>query len=276
MNKQELLFVLKKYNLKPDKGKGQHFLLGDSAIHKIITAAHISSQDVVIEVGPGVGTLTQVLCSLAGEVIAVELDTRIIPLLTTLQKFSPNLHVVQQDILKTDFASITKKKPYILLGNLPYNITSAILRYALEQTHQPERMVIMLQLEVGQRIMAKPGEMSLLALSVQLYGQPEFVSLVPRSAFYPQPHVTSMVMKIDKIHQPTDVDINTFFKLAHMGFNGKRKQLHNTLAGGLRCDQAEIKALLESVKIAPTARPQELSVQDWKDLANAFDHLKET
>lgn len=273
MNKQELVFLLNKYGIKPQRSKGQNFLLDQRVITKIIQAAELTKESLVVEVGPGVGVLTTALCEKASEVIAVEVDQRMITILEKLVAVNPGLKIVRQDILTINYGELTGSRLFKLVGNLPYNITSAIFKHALESEHQPERMVVMVQKEVGERIMAKPGKMSLLALSVQLYGTPSFVTMVSRTAFHPQPEITSMVLKVDQIHRPTDVNIRTLFKLAHMGFGGKRKQLHNTLAGGLRLSSDDTKRLMGQAKIEPSIRPQELSVQNWKDLANAFESL---
>ncbi|MEK7540184.1 MAG: 16S rRNA (adenine(1518)-N(6)/adenine(1519)-N(6))-dimethyltransferase RsmA [Patescibacteria group bacterium] len=276
MNKQELVFLLNKYAIKPQRSKGQNFLLDQRVITKIIQAAELTKESLVVEIGPGVGVLTSALCEQAAHVIAVEVDQRMITILEKLTSVNPGLKIVRQDILSINYADLTAVRPYTLVGNLPYNITSAIFKHALESEHQPERMVVMVQKEVGERIMAKPGEMSLLALSVQLYGTPSFVTMVSRTSFHPQPDVTSMVIQIDQIHHPKDVHIKTLFKLAHMGFGGKRKQLHNTLAGGLRLSPDDTKRLMNQAKVDPTIRPQELSVQNWKDLANTVDHFQES
>lgn len=276
MNKSELLFLLHRHHLQPQKSKGQHFLIEPRVTRKIIEAAQLTPETLVVEVGPGVGVLTGELCAATPQVMAVELDQRVLPILQKLRSVCPKLQVVSQDILKIDFQQLTQGRPYTLVGNLPYNIASAILKHMLESSHQPERLVVMVQKEVGERILAKSGDMSLLSLSIQLYGQPEYVTTVSRTAFFPQPQVTSMVLKVTNIHHPADVNPKTFFKLAHMGFNSKRKQLHNTLQGGLRLSKEATSRLLSEVKIEPSARPQELSVQDWKNLANAFDHFSES
>lgn len=270
------MFLLNKYGIKPQRSKGQNFLLDQRVITKIIQAAELTKDSLVVEIGPGVGVLTSALCEQTPHVIAVELDQRMVTILDKLVSVNPELKIVRQDILTINYAELTANQPFVLVGNLPYNITSAIFKHALESAHQPEHMVVMVQKEVGERIMAKPGEMSLLALSVQLYGTPSFVTMVSRTAFYPQPDIISMVLKVDQIHQPDDVNSKTLFKLAHMGFGGKRKQLHNTLAGGLRFSAEDTKRLLAQAEIDPTIRPQELSVQHWKNLANAFDHFSQS
>lgn len=276
MNKQELLFLLNKYGIKPQRSKGQNFLLEQRVITQIVRAAQLTPESLVVEVGPGVGVLTAALTNATPHVIAVELDRRVLPILEKLKSVSPELHIVSDDILNIDFQELTTHRPYTLVGNLPYNITSAILKHALESAHQPERMVVMVQREVGERIMAKPGDMSLLAISIQLYGTPEQVTMVSRTAFYPQPEITSMVMKITNIHQPTDVNPKTLFKLAHAAFNGKRKQLHNTLANGLHLTPMAAKDLLHQATIDPAARPQHLSIEQWKTLANTFDQFSQS
>lgn len=276
MTKQELLFLLNKYGITPQRSKGQNFLLEQRVITQIVRAAQLTPDSLVVEVGPGIGVLTTALLATTPSVIAVELDRRLLPLLEKLKTVSPKLQIVSQDILKIDFHQLTNHQPYTLVGNLPYNITSAILKHALESEHQPERMVVMVQREVGERIMAKPGGMSLLALSIQLYGTPEQVTMVSRTAFHPQPEITSMVLKITNIHQPTDVNTKTLFKVAHAAFQGKRKQMHNTLSSGLQLSVEATKGLLRQANIDPGARPQHLSLEQWKTLANAFDHFSQS
>ncbi len=284
--KLSLSALLKKYKLRPRKGLGQNFLSDPLHLGKIIEAADLTSKDTVLEVGPGPGMLTRLLTETAGRVVAVELDPHMVHLLQTEYGHLTNLTVVQADILQARLdrliphpgddpqpTSDANPPAYKVVANLPYYITSAVLRYLLEATPKPERVVVTIQKEVAQRITAKPNKMSLLAVSVQLYGQPTLVHHIPASAFYPPPKVDSAVVRIDLFPHPalTDISPADFFRVVKAGFAQKRKQLKNTLAGGLRRPSAEIVAALEQAGIAPTRRAETLTLAEWNRLAGILN-----
>lgn len=244
-----------------------------------MAAAELTNEDIVLEVGPGPGMLTHLLLQQAKQVIAVELDPGMATLLRHEYGANPNLTVVQADILKTNLAELVPsanvtKNAYKVVANLPYYITSAVMRHLLEATPQPERLVVMVQKEVAQRMVAQPGQMSILAVSIQFYGQPILVHHVPAGAFYPVPKVDSTVVRIDCYTESPYVGIKTdsFFRVVKAGFSQKRKQLKNTLAAGLHRPKMEMTEVLEAANIDPKRRAESLSVPEWVTLVKALGH----
>ncbi|MFQ5595816.1 MAG: 16S rRNA (adenine(1518)-N(6)/adenine(1519)-N(6))-dimethyltransferase RsmA [Anaerolineae bacterium] len=256
---------------RPKKGLGQHFLIDETVLDKIIAAAEVGPADTVLEIGPGLGVLTRVLAEHAGHVIAVELDEQMVGILRAQLAGCENLEIVQGDILEIDPGELIAG-PYIVVANLPYYITSAVLRHLLETRHKPRLLVLMMQLEVAQRILAKPGDMSILAVSVQFYGQPKMATRVPAGAFWPPPEVDSAVLRIDVYQEPPVAveDVDWFFKVVRAGFGQKRKQLKNALAGGLHPGKDEVLAALEEAGIDPRRRAETLSIKEWAALARAL------
>jgi 16S rRNA (adenine1518-N6/adenine1519-N6)-dimethyltransferase len=264
--------LLKKYNLSPKKGLGQNFLADAFHLEQIVAAAELTAADTVIEIGPGLGTLTERLAGQAGRVIAVELDSQMVNLLRTEYAHLPNLTVVQADILQTRLADLLpggQPQAYKVVANLPYYITSAVIRHLLESAPQPQRVVVTIQREVAERIVAQPGDMSVLAVSVQFYGQAALVHHLPAAAFYPAPKVDSAVVRIDTYPEPPLVvpDIEQFFRVVKAGFGQKRKQLKNSLAAGLRLSAGEVAAGLQAADIDATRRAQTLTLAEWGRLA---------
>jgi 16S rRNA (adenine1518-N6/adenine1519-N6)-dimethyltransferase len=256
----------------PRKSLGQHFLRDKRAIRRIVDACGLAPEDTVIEIGPGTASLTEELAQRAGSVIAIEKDDRLAARLW--ERFvDSNVRVVHGDAL--DLAPIRllgEATPYVLAGNLPYAIAQPLLRKYLEANPNPRRIVVMVQAEVAESIVAQPGEMSLLSLSVQLYGDPKLLFRLPPSAFYPPPKVRSAVVRIDiadRVRAPVD-DIDAFFKVARAGFSTRRKQLRNALANGLGIDGADASDLLSRASIDGTRRAQELSLDEWAALANVW------
>jgi 16S rRNA (adenine1518-N6/adenine1519-N6)-dimethyltransferase len=255
------------------KGLGQHFLADRGVLEKIISAAELEPSDTVIEVGPGLGVLTGELLKKAGKVIAIEADSK---LASSLQKtFSkvPQLTVINADVLQLDPRELVEsQRDYKVVANLPYYIAAPILRHFLEASLKPSLMVVMVQKEVGQSIVAAPGDMSILSISVQLYGKPTIVDYVPAQSFYPQPKVDSAIVRIDVYPKPAiEVEsIAGFFKIVKAGFSAPRKQIRNSLALGLQLDSAETEELLEKSGITPQRRPETLSLEEWASLHRAF------
>lgn len=265
--------LLKKYNLRPQKGLGQNFLVDSHHLDRIIAAAELSSLDTVLEIGPGPGALTHRLAEVAGQVIAVELDPGMVNLLRQELSHHPNLTIIQADILQTDLSTILASQPanqpYKVVANLPYYITAAVLRHLLEAAPRPHRIVVTVQKEVAQRIVAQPGEMSVLAVSVQFYGRPRLVHHIPAGAFYPPPNVDSAVIQIDTFAEPavSVPDVSHFFTVVKAGFGQKRKQLKNSLRAGLRLPANDVLSAMQKVGIAPTRRAETLSLAEWVKLA---------
>ena len=268
--------LLKQYALRPKKSLGQNFLADPNHLQKIIEAAELSPADVALEIGPGLGALTARLVEAARRVAAVETDPAMVAVLRA-ELPAPNLRVVQADILRVDPAAVLADNlpdfspgdDYVVVANLPYYITSAVIRHLLEAPHPPRRSVITVQKEVAQRIVAGPGDMSVLAVSVQFYGQPRLCHTIPAAAFIPPPKVDSAVLRIDRHPAPPApvTDPARFFQVVKAGFGQKRKQLKNALAAGLHKSPAEAAALLEAAGIDPRRRAETLSLAEWAALA---------
>jgi 16S rRNA (adenine1518-N6/adenine1519-N6)-dimethyltransferase len=276
--------MLTSHNLRPRKSLGQHFLLDGSHVARIIAAAELIPTDWVLEIGPGPGVLTEPLVKQAGVVAAVELDPAMITLLGERLAGYKNLVVLHGDILKRQpgellaeaAARLPERPPvptaYKVVANLPYYITSAVLRHLLESTFRPARLVVTIQKEVAQRITAGPGDMSLLALSVQYYSQPKIMDIIPAGAFYPPPKVDSAVLRLDTYSvPPVQVqDEALFFRIAKAGFGQKRKQLRNSLMGGLHLTAAQATAWLKAAGIDPVRRAETLNLEEWARLTREF------
>jgi len=264
----EIKRTLKAYGAYTKKDLGQHFLVDADALKSIVKAAELTKEDKVVEVGPGMGVLTRELCAKAGEVIALEFDKAMISIVKTTCIKDKNLKVENIDVLKFDPSELGR---YKLVANLPYYITSAVLRLFLETQNKPEDMVILVQREVAERICAKPSRMSILAISVQFYGNPKIVEVVPRASFFPAPKVDSAILRIKVYKKPLfDVDKHLFFRIVKAGFGEKRKQLINSLAGGLTLNRETTEQLLKEANIRVIARAESLTMLDWYNLYNAY------
>jgi 16S rRNA (adenine1518-N6/adenine1519-N6)-dimethyltransferase len=264
--------LLRQYGLKPDKRLGQNFLVDPIALQRIVEAAKIRKHDVVLEIGPGLGSLTRYLAESAKEVIAVEIDADLIaPLKDILSAYS-NVTLIQSDILELSPKELVDQGSYLVVANIPYYITSAVIRHLLEAQVKPRRMVLTVQREVAQRICADPGDLSLLALSVQVYGDPQIAARIPAGSFYPKPEVDSAVVAIDLYSEPRiPADhIDTFFRLAKAGFSQKRKTLRNSLSAGMHLSPGEAEEILHKANVEPGRRAQALSMEEWRRLVKSF------
>ena len=266
--------TLKNMDRRARKALGQHFLVDSSYLKTICAKAELSKEDILIEVGPGLGMLTEALLEEAGRVIAVELDTALTNALTQSLSGSSNLTLVNADILETTpeqllGAGVTS---YKLVANLPYNIASPVLRRFLEARFKPSLIVVMVQREVAKNMMAAAPNMNLLAIGVQLYGKPKIVRKVPPDAFYPRPKVDSAIVRIDVYDEPSvDVgDIEAFFKIARAGFGNKRKQLRNSLAHGLDISPKTVEELLNKAGISHQRRAQTVTLDEWAGISKLF------
>ena len=276
--KTELLFVetrqlLRRSGLRARKGLGQHFLVNEKVLELIVATAGLTPADVVIEIGPGLGVLTRELAGRAGRVISVELDDKLAAILRkTLASFG-NVTVINKDVLKLDLTTLLSDLPdYKVVANLPYYITSPVLRHFLEASVKPQAMVVMVQKEVAEVIAAKPGEMSMLSVSVQFYGEPTIIDYVPARCFYPAPEVDSAILKVDVYPQPkvSVTDDESFFKLVRAGFSASRKQIGNSLAQGLGLPKSNVLSLLDRLSIAPQRRAETLTIEEWARLWEVF------
>lgn len=265
--------LLKKYGLRADKKLGQNFLQDPMALEAIAAAAEIQPSDAVLEIGPGLGSLTRHLAVAARRVVAVELDADLIPPLEAVTKPYDNIHIIHGDILKIAPGELVGESGYLVVANIPYYITSAIIRHLLENEPKPRRIVLTVQKEVAERICAGAGDMSLLALSVQVYGQPRIAKRIPAGAFFPPPRVDSAVLSIDIYPSPKIQPewLDTFFKLIKAGFSQKRKTLRNSLSSGLHMPSKEVEDLLTKAGIDPMRRAETLSIEEWQVLCSLYE-----
>ena len=264
--------LLKQYGLRADKRLGQNFLQDPYALEKIIKAAEILPSDTVLEIGPGLGSLTRYLAAAAQKVVAVELDDKLFPALERVIAPYENIQLVHGDILGIEPKEIIEQQDYLVVANIPYYITSALIRHLLESLPKPRRVVLTIQKEVAERICAGSGDMSLLALSVQVYGQPRVMFHIPAEAFFPTPKVDSSVLVIDIFSTPV-VDeslLNTFFQLTKAGFSQKRKKLRNSISAGMLQSPAETEKLLWGANIDPQRRAETLSLEEWGKLSYQY------
>jgi 16S rRNA (adenine1518-N6/adenine1519-N6)-dimethyltransferase len=262
-------YLLKKYGLRPHKGLGQNFLQDPVALERVTLAAEIQPTDTVLEIGPGLGSLTRYLAAAAQEVVAVELDQHLLPPLKAALAAYDNVRLIYGDILDLSPDELIGEPGYVVAANIPYYITSAVIRHLLESRQKPRRIVLTIQKEVAQRICETPGDMSLMALSVQVYGKPHIAAHVPAGAFFPAPSVDSAVLVIDIYPTPLIPSeyLDSFFKLIKAGFSQKRKTLRNSLSSGLTISPANAADLLNSAGIDPQRRAETLSIQEWQQLA---------
>ncbi len=272
---QQTLDLCKMYNIKPERSKGQNFLIEEDVYNKIVESAEINLDDTVLEVGPGLGFLTFKLAKKAKKVLAVEVDKKIADFLQTLiiGNKVKNIKIFNKDILKARGDNFSKIGKYKIVSNLPYNITSIFLRKFLSLSNKPEIIVLMLQKEVVERIMAKPPKMSLLAISVQFYAEVEKIMDVKRDYFYPAPEVDSAVIKIipNKKLLKNYEEEKKFFKILRTAFSSKRKMLKNNLANGLKIDIKKIEKILLKLGLDVKIRSEQLKIEDWLKI---FQFLK--
>jgi 16S rRNA (adenine1518-N6/adenine1519-N6)-dimethyltransferase len=258
--------LLIRNKIKPLKKLGQNFLIDQKIINKIVQAAETKPDDLVLEIGPGTGILTMFLAEKAGKVISVEKDELMCQTLKENLKDQNinNVQVINQDILDFDFK---EKKCFKIVANLPYYISSAVIRKFLESDNSPEKMILTVQKEVGQRIVSQPPKMNLLAVAVQFYAQPKIVCFVSKKSFWPVPKVDSAVLEIKPFNVKRKINQDLFFKVVKAGFSQPRKQLLNNLSKQLKLTKAETKNWLCQNKIKPEQRAETLTVDDWINLA---------
>lgn len=284
----ELIEILKKENLWADKSLGQNFLVNTGVVEKILDAAGVTKTDRIVEVGPGLGILTQALLHRAGRVHAIELDRAIFPYLEKHFGNNPKFQLEKGTALK----ALLPTEPYKLVANIPYYITSPLLTHYLQPSPSPDPdkpsplrpqiIVILVQLEVAQKICAKPDDHSILSLMTQNFGKPEIITKVSKNNFHPAPKVDSAILKITTYDQPLISDLKLFKQLISVCFHQKRKTLQNTLnnftpGGGGKTrnkdkavSRAETTQILQKAGIDGAARPQDLSLEDWQRLMSAF------
>lgn len=279
--------ISEKHGFRRADSLGQNFLVDRNIIEKIIDAAELTENTLVIEIGPGMGALTQVAAEKAGKVIAVEIDRHLIPVLGEVVGHLDNVEIINQDILKTDINELidSEKKNFatsdheidkvVILGNLPYYITTPIIMGILERQIEMDTMVIMMQKEVAERIVATPGGKTYGALSIacQFFCETNYVTTVPRTVFQPQPKVDSAVLRLDKRTElPWEIGAGgrkLFFEVVRAGFNRRRKTLLNALTA-LGTDKTELRSILDEAGVEPSRRAETLSIQEFANVANAI------
>ncbi len=272
--------LLRQFGVKPRKSLGQHFLIDETVLECILSAAELSPGDIVVEVGPGLGILTEGLAKQGAQVIAVELDGKLVALLKRRLADFPDVKIINADILRITPRQILESKSavsalfqgYKVIANLPYYITSPLLRHFFEALPQPSEMIVMVQKEVGEAMVATPGNMSLLSVKTQFYSKPSIVSYVPPSSFYPPPKVDSVILRLDVYSQPPIQVPNpaSFFDVVMHGFSSPRKQLRNSLAHSLDMPSSQVTLLLEKTGIEGERRAETLSLEEWRELWKIF------
>ena len=264
--------LLKQYGLRADKRLGQNFLQDPYALEKVVQVAEIIPTDTVLEIGPGMGSLTRYLAAAAKNVVAVELDDRLFPPLEAVITPYDNIHLIHGDVLDMEPNEIVEQQDYLVVANIPYYITSAVIRHLLEANPRPRRIVLTIQKEVAERICAGLGDMSLLALSVQVYGQPRIAARISAGAFYPVPKVDSSVLLVDIYPAPIipKEQLDNFFLLIKAGFSQKRKKLRNSLSAGMRLSKEVTEALLHATDIDPQRRAETLNLTEWGKLSEQY------
>jgi 16S rRNA (adenine1518-N6/adenine1519-N6)-dimethyltransferase len=265
---RELRNLLAAHRMRPLKSFGQNFLIDRSVLYQIVEAAAIEPDDEILEVGSGTGVLTRELAKQARRVVAVELERDMLSLLRSTTAPYPNVELVARNLLFLDPVEVFAQAPYKLVANLPYYITAPTFRHFLESANPPRLIVVMVQAEVAQRITAEPGALSVLALSVQFYGQPRIIAHVPARSFYPAPKVDSAILRVDINPQAPllPIERERFFRVVHAGFSEKRKQLHNSLAHGLHSKNEEVRSWLAAAAIDASRRAETLSIEEWLHL----------
>lgn len=266
--------LFRQFGLKPKHYLGQNFLIDEAVLNEIVATAELSKDDSVIEVGPGIGVLTSELAAHAKEVYAVEKDRNLIPILKRQIKNHKNVKVINEDILRINPEEMISG-PYKVVANIPYYLTSNLLQHFLTQKNKPKLLVLMVQKEVGERVVAQAGDLSILGISVQIFSDPVIAAVVPKDAFWPKPKVDSVILKLTPNNKYPEIkDQKLFFRIVKVAFSGKRKQIHNTLASGLSLNKEQVFDLLSKSGIEPTLRPQDLSIQKWISLYKVMGEME--
>jgi 16S rRNA (adenine1518-N6/adenine1519-N6)-dimethyltransferase len=268
--------MLKDYGLKPQKGLGQNFLVDDLYLERIAQAGGVKKTDTVLEIGAGLGSLTRYLAASAGVVVAVEIDKNLFPALKKVTKPFDNVRLVQGDFMEMEISDLVSADGYKVVANIPYYLTSNLIRRLMESQVKPELTVLTVQKEVAQRICAGPGKLSLLALGVQVYGEPRIAFTIPKGAFFPVPQVDSATLVVEHFPQPRILPerLDNFFLLAKAGFTQKRKMLHNALSGAPDLNHDQAMDMLSQAGIEPERRAQTLNLQEWEALTRLYSKYR--
>ncbi len=268
MDIQQIKSLLARYGLSPNHTYGQNFLIDESVLDDMLHAAEVEPGDNVLEIGPGIGNLTRKLLDKNARVVAVEKDPQFLPILKAIKKdFPKTFRYEVEDVLKFNFQKLFEGK-YKVVANIPYYITGKILQLFLTAAIKPESITVLMQKEVAENAAAEVGDLSVLSLSVQLFGKPKVVRGVPKESFFPAPKVDSAILHINLFEQPRrDVDEKKLFTLLRACFAGKRKQIHNTLTHNVKLPKEEVEKILNELNISPKIRPQDITLDQWVKLA---------
>ena len=269
-DKSQLMGYLKQKGIWANKGLSQNFLIDRIALDKIVAAAEIEEGDRIIEIGPGVGTLTTELIEKSNSVTSIELDSKLATLLSERFSEHHNFKLIEGDVLNTNIGEIVQSDPYKVVANIPYAITSKIIKLFLTSSNKPTSLVMLVQKEVAERICAKPGQMSVLAISVQLYGNPQIIDIVNANSFFPAPKVDSAIIKIginDFNNKVPNLDEKEFFRCVKIGFSSRRKKLTNNLMAGYHLDREKVSDIINKIGLKEGARAQDLTISQWNQLS---------
>jgi 16S rRNA (adenine1518-N6/adenine1519-N6)-dimethyltransferase len=269
VDRNSVISILKKDKFWAKKSCGQNFLVDKKVLDKVIKAANLSSSDSVLEIGPGLGVLTEELAQKAKLVLTIEKDYKLVEWLRKYFKGRKNVKIIHGDVLTYDLQTIDCI--YKVVANLPYNITSPVIRKLLESKNRPSEMILMMQKEVANRLTAKPGssDRGILTVMIELYGSAEIIDYVNGKSFFPIPDVDSAIIKI--VVEEADKSINdpaSFMRLVKIGFSQKRRQIHHPLASGLHLSRPEILDILKKAEIMPNLRAEDLKIENWIKLYN--------
>jgi len=267
LSKQKIISLCRETGFRPRRQSGQNFLINQKIVDQIIKEADLNQDDTVLEIGAGFGFITEALSQKVKKVMAVELDKRLAQYLEKKFFNEKRVQIIHGDILKINLKQYFEDKKFKVIANLPFNITSLILRNFLSLPPKPNQMILIIQKEVAKRVMAQPGQMSLLSVAVQFYSKPRIISPLPNYYFWPKPEVDSALIKIEVDgNKNEDLDEEKFFQIIKIGFSARRKQLHNNLSAGLKIPSEKIKENLKKIGLSEQIRPQNLSVFDWQKL----------
>ncbi|MDQ3018471.1 MAG: 16S rRNA (adenine(1518)-N(6)/adenine(1519)-N(6))-dimethyltransferase RsmA [bacterium] len=269
MTLETLKNILQHYGLSPNKTYGQNFLMDETVLEDMIDVAGVGPDDIVVEVGPGIGNLTERLLKRASHVVSIEKDPQFLQVLQMLSKEFPNFSYHLNDVLTLNLADVLKEySSYKVVANIPYYITGKIIQLFIRAEHRPESLTLLMQKEVARNLTAKPGSLNLLAISVQLYADVKLISIVPGFKFFPEPKVDSAVVHVTLHKEPRYEigDEKKLFQVLRACFSGKRKQLHNTLINNLHLEKKDVEGVLAELKIDTTIRPQQLMIEQWIEL----------
>jgi 16S rRNA (adenine1518-N6/adenine1519-N6)-dimethyltransferase len=268
--------LLKRFHLQPQKSLGQNFLADHNALLKIVKESGVDSIDEVLEIGAGLGNLTRLLAACAKQVIAIEIDKHLFPVLEVVTAPFKNIRLIQGDILVTSLSALFSENGYKVVANIPYYITSAVIRHLLESPVKPGRIVLTMQREVAERIINQNDKMSLLSLSVQVYGKAFIAGHIPAACFIPEPNVDSsiLIIDVDPERKLPEDKIHKLFQLAHTAFNQKRKMLRSSLKPLLGEYSGEVSDIIEQAGVDPKARPEVLNLEAWMRLTSVIEEFR--